>query len=72
MHVSTAYSNSDRYDVQEVIYPMPLTLESARYIAEQHSYDEGVINKLMGKSHIFYRRLHVDGLLRNDEFISYY
>ncbi|XP_075974573.1 putative fatty acyl-CoA reductase CG5065 isoform X2 [Anticarsia gemmatalis] len=49
VHVSTAFSNSDRSDVDEVVYPMPVTYEHARTVAELHSENEDVMKKILGK-----------------------
>ncbi|KAJ8730669.1 hypothetical protein PYW08_002082 [Mythimna loreyi] len=49
VHVSTAFTNADREEIDEVVYPMPMKLESARLLADMFSQDEEIITKFMGK-----------------------
>ncbi|XP_026733194.1 putative fatty acyl-CoA reductase CG5065 [Trichoplusia ni] len=49
VHVSTAFSNADRQDIEEKVYPMPVTLEDARHVAEMYSHDDEVISQFLGK-----------------------
>lgn len=49
VHVSTAFTNADRKEIDEVVYPMPMELESARLFADLYSHDERIITKFLGK-----------------------
>nr|XP_049696564.1 putative fatty acyl-CoA reductase CG5065 isoform X2 [Helicoverpa armigera] len=49
VHVSTAFTNSDRKEIDEVVYPMPIKLEDARKVAESFSHKERIIDVFLGK-----------------------
>ncbi|KAJ8721380.1 hypothetical protein PYW07_002155 [Mythimna separata] len=49
VHISTAFTNADRQEIDEVVYPMPMKLDSARLFAEMFSHDEDIITNFMGK-----------------------
>ncbi|KAH9628701.1 hypothetical protein HF086_003655 [Spodoptera exigua] len=49
VHVSTAFTNSDRKEINEVVYPMPINLEEARHVADRYSHDDAIVSALMGR-----------------------
>ncbi|CAH0702312.1 unnamed protein product [Spodoptera exigua] len=49
VHVSTAFTNSDRKEINEVVYPMPINLEEARHVADRYSHDDAIVSAFMGR-----------------------
>lgn len=49
VHVSTAFTNSDRKEINEMVYPMPINLEEARHVADTYSHDDVIVSAFMGK-----------------------
>ncbi|CAH1646540.1 unnamed protein product [Spodoptera littoralis] len=49
VHVSTAFTNSDRTEINEVVYPMPINLEEARHVADRYSHDDVIVCAFMGR-----------------------
>lgn len=50
LHISTAYSNSDRQVVEEVLYPAPANIDEIRQLVKEDLSDEDTLKIIGNKS----------------------
>ena len=48
MHVSTAYSNADKYEILETVYPSPCDLEDLKNCCGNEPIEKTIEKKLVG------------------------